>query len=328
LPLSYTPSSSRLAVTHIGVSQSARNSLHSSREEMGIMANHKHSHSDSETDYSFLNEEIQKLSAQLSLMKMDQHDHNSKQYKIQEDNKVLVNRINALEEQLHDQKLSAQQTVEEHNSKYKKQLEKVQFEHDNHLHNLQLKLGEAEGEINNLKTVEPMLRKEIESSLEERRLAQQKVESLQSELVDKEKELEQLKYKLRSKTDELERERISRGEEILMLTQEIENLKYMKNAAINQFDERNDLIKQIEILKKDNNHLKESKDDLCNQLLQKSTLMELDKKSSLADELMGADKNDVLDALRDEEFENHRLKQYIDQLLILIMTSDPMLLEK
>ena len=48
----------------------------------------------------------------------------------------------------------------------------------------------------------------------------------------------------------------------------------------------------------------------------------------MADELVTADKSDVLDALRAEETENHRLKQYIDQLLILIMQSDPMLLEK
>ena len=88
--------------------------------------------------------------------------------------------------------------------------------------------------------------------LQERRLAQRKIEDLHDEIVDKEKEIEQLKYKLKSKIDELEREKHERAEEVMVLTQEIENLKYMKNAAINQFDERNDLLKQMEIIKKVN----------------------------------------------------------------------------
>ena len=68
--------------------------------------------------------------------------------------------------------------------------------------------------------------------------------------MNKEKELEHLRYRLKIKNDELEREHIKRTEEVSGLMREIENLKYMKNAAIVNFDERQDLLKQIEILKK------------------------------------------------------------------------------
>ena len=88
------------------------------------------------------------------------------------------------------------------------------------------------------------------SLFQERRQAQHKIEELHSELVDKEKEIEQLKYKLKFKVDELEREKHERAEEVMVLTHEIENLKYMKNAAISQFDEHTNLLKQIEIMKK------------------------------------------------------------------------------
>ena len=80
-------------------------------------------------------------------------------------------------------------------------------------------------------------------------MAQKKVEDLQILIIEKEKEIEQYKYKLKHKTDELERERIDRENEVSLLNQEIENLKYMKTAALNQFDERNELVKQLEILK-------------------------------------------------------------------------------
>ena len=85
---------------------------------------------------------------------------------------------------------------------------------------------------------------------QERRLAQQKIEDLQTELIEKEKEIEQYKYKLKLKADELDREKQERTEETVLLTHEIDNLKYMKNAAISQYDEHNDLLKQMELIKR------------------------------------------------------------------------------
>lgn len=52
------------------------------------------------------------------------------------------------------------------------------------------------------------------------------------------------------------------------------------------------------------------------------------KQASLADELLSADKEEVLEVLKQQETANHRMKQYIDMLLMLIMESNPELLEK
>ena len=54
----------------------------------------------------------------------------------------------------------------------------------------------------------------------------------------------------------------------------------------------------------------------------------LQKKESLADELLSADKDEVLKVLKAQEQDNHRMRQYIDMLLMLIMETDPSLLEK
>ena len=78
----------------------------------------------------------------------------------------------------------------------------------------------------------------------------------------------------------------------------------------------------------DNDDLKHSHDELRNELLSRTTTLNMREERSLADELVTADKSDVLTALRTQEQENHRLRQYIDQLLIMIMQSDPLLLEK
>ena len=81
-------------------------------------------------------------------------------------------------------------------------------------------------------------------------MAHQKIEVLQKEVLEKEKGIEHLKYKLKSKSEELERERTERNEEVLLLSQQLENLKYMQSAARNQFDERNDYIQKMELLRK------------------------------------------------------------------------------
>ncbi|XP_065659277.1 rab11 family-interacting protein 3 isoform X3 [Hydra vulgaris] len=319
--------SGSLAARNLRQAHSAQTSLHGSTEEISFeMPSNRHSFSDSE-DFSYLNDEIKKLCSQLSLMKMDQESHDDKQKRLYEENRVLLNRINGLEEQLNDQKSISLKVVEQESQKYRKELLKVQRDHSNQIDDLQMRFSEAQQEIENLKSIEPMLRKEIESSLEERRLAQKHIEKLQNEIVDKEKELEHLRYKLKLKNDELEREQVKRTDEVSALLREIENLKYMKNAAIVNFDERQDLLKQIEILKKENDSLKMSEDELNARLIQQSSHI-LQNRKSLADELVSADKCDVLDALRSEESENHRLKQYIEQLLSLIMQTNPLILEK
>ena len=86
-------------------------------------------------------------------------------------------------------------------------------------------------------------------------MTQKKVEELQSEIVEKEKEIEQLKYKYKLKCDELEREKIDRADEIMLLSQEVESLRHMKSAAISNYDEMNDLAKQLEIIKRVGNLL-------------------------------------------------------------------------
>lgn len=48
---------------------------------------------------------------------------------------------------------------------------------------------------------------------------------------------------------------------------------------------------------------------------------------SLADELQSANKDKVIDALRDQEEESRRLRGYLDSLLMIIMEHNPALLE-
>lgn len=54
---------------------------------------------------------------------------------------------------------------------------------------------------------------------------------------------------------------------------------------------------------------------------------ECQQQGSLADELVTADKEKIINTLRDQEEENRRLKGYLDGLLMMIMEHNPTLLE-
>lgn len=51
------------------------------------------------------------------------------------------------------------------------------------------------------------------------------------------------------------------------------------------------------------------------------------QQGSLADELITADKEKIINTLREQEDENRRLRGYLDGLLMMIMEHNPALLE-
>ncbi|KXJ27115.1 Rab11 family-interacting protein 4A, partial [Exaiptasia diaphana] len=77
----------------------------------------------------------------------------------------------------------------------------------------------------------------------------------------------------------------------------------------------------------ENNNLKSTKDELKVQLSQNGTYIMHEQTRSLADELQSANKEKVIDALRDQEEESRRLRGYLDSLLMIIMEHNPSLLE-
>jgi len=189
-------------------------------------------------------------------------------------------------------------------------------------------LKAAEHKIAELSSVEPMLRKELEICIEDRRFAQQKIDELNELIIEKDRMLSELRHRLRLKSEEFERLRNDKLQEIAALTEELETARDLKHNAEMHFDEKNQLIQEIDRLKMENDKLKNTKDDLRDQLMQHKAFFEQEKQRSLADELLTADKEEVLNVLKQQENSNHRMRQYIDMLLMLIMESNPELLEK
>lgn len=290
--------------------------------------------SDSEAGTSvFLITELKRLSSQVSLLQEDHVMQQDKQQKIRDENKLLSTRINALEEQLETQKLSTGKQVEEEGLKYKVALTKLERENEDSLIALNKKLQQAEEEIEKLKKVEPLLRKELDTCQEEKRRLLNQVDSLELALQLKADEVKELKAKLNAEIKGRLQDQQQHEQDLAVASEHLSELeRYKLEVEIKLKDHHNmeqqktDLERHVQALIKENLGLKNSKEELNVQLHQDG-YFGATQQGSLADELVTADKEKIINTLREQEEENRRLRGYLDGLLMMIMEHNPSLLE-
>ncbi|XP_015752930.1 PREDICTED: rab11 family-interacting protein 4A-like [Acropora digitifera] len=299
--------------------------------------------SDSEAGTSvFLITELKRLSSQVSLLQEDHVMQQGKQQKIRDENKLLSTRINALEEQLETQKLSTGKQVEEEGLKYKVALTKLERENEDSLIALNKKLQQAEEEIEKLKKVEPLLRKELDTCQEEKRRLLNQVDSLELALQLKADEVKELKAKLNAEIKGRLQDQ-QQHEQVGNLTPRGRQCGYFPDGHASSYPPGTSVFlwfklytyghfyfKLFDVLLvltlRENLGLKNSKEELNVQLHQDG-YFGATQQGSLADELVTADKEKIINTLREQEEENRRLRGYLDGLLMMIMEHNPSLLE-
>ncbi|KAK3708735.1 hypothetical protein QZH41_015167, partial [Actinostola sp. cb2023] len=179
----------------------------------------------------FLFNEIQKLSSQVSILVEDQKLQTNKQYRIKDDNNDLSMRINALEDQLHHQHEKTGEKVLQESRKYKSALSKLEKDNEETLGVLTSKLRQAEEEIDKLKIVEPMLRKELDICHQENKDLLKHLDQLEAELQSKKDENDLLRTKLEVQAEAALEERHRHEEEEHILTQRLLELENFKSEA-------------------------------------------------------------------------------------------------
>ncbi|KXJ07996.1 Rab11 family-interacting protein 3, partial [Exaiptasia diaphana] len=180
---------------------------------------------------TFLFSEIQRLSSQVSLLVEDQKLQTSKQYRIKEDNSELSMRINALEDQLHHHHEKTGEKVLQESRKYKSALNKLEKDNEETLSVLTHKLRQAEEEIVKLKSVEPMLRKELDVCYQEKQELLKHIEQLEKELQNEKDLTDSLRKKLETQAEAALEERQRHEEEENSLSQQVLELSNFKSEA-------------------------------------------------------------------------------------------------
>eukprot|EP00058_Branchiostoma_floridae_P013743 XP_002599231.1 hypothetical protein BRAFLDRAFT_117386 [Branchiostoma floridae] len=236
-------------------------------------------------------------------------------------------------------KLQSQVSELEEDHLYKNEQE-VRLRNENAA--LQERATMLEEENSRLKEDIPRFKSTIERLKEDKTAMQEHLEEtnqLREEISQEHRELEQ---RARLDRQQYEEERLANHMLIEEMNKELEDLRTYKvdnerltksrsPSFLDMPSRYNELEREIRKLKEENRGLREANEDLNVQMLNHSfqegkTLLD-GPSSSLASELETASKDDVVEALREQQEMNARMRQYIDRILMNVLEHNPAILE-
>ncbi|XP_072536269.1 rab11 family-interacting protein 3 isoform X2 [Salminus brasiliensis] len=266
--------------------------------------------------------------------------------RLRQENLTLVHRANALEEQLKEQELRADENLQTLARRHRDTLSKLQRERDLEIENLQARLHQLDEENSELRSCVPCLRANIERLEEEKRKLQDEVEDVSDRLNEESESRRKMSDKLSHERHSNHKEKENTQELIEDLRKQLEHLQLFKletearrgrlpGAGLQEYNthmRENELEQEIRRLKQDNRSLKEQNDELNGQIINLSiqgakSLFTESLSESLASEINNVSRAELMEAIQKQEEINYRLQDYIDRIIVAIMESNPSILE-
>ncbi|XP_019128317.2 rab11 family-interacting protein 3 isoform X2 [Larimichthys crocea] len=266
--------------------------------------------------------------------------------RLRQENLQLVHRANALEEQLKEQELYADEQLQQETRRHKEALTKLERERGMELENLQARLQQLDEENSELRSCVPCLRANIERLEEEKRKLQDETEAMSDKLQEETESRRKMADKLSHERHQSQKEKECTQELIEDLRKQLEHLQLYKleaeakrgrtpGAGLQEYQTRTreaELEQEIKRLKQDNRSLKEQNDELNGQIINLSiqgakNLMSASFSDSLAAEINSVSRTELMEAIHKQEEINYRLQDYIDKIIVAIMECNPSILE-
>uniref|UniRef100_A0A674IWC5 RAB11 family interacting protein 4 n=1 Tax=Terrapene triunguis TaxID=2587831 RepID=A0A674IWC5_9SAUR len=268
--------------------------------------------------------------------------------KLKQENTQLVHRVHELEELLKDQETSAEQTLEEEIKRHREAYSKYEKEKGTEIELLNTRVQQLEEENGELKTTVTRLKSQTEKLDEERQRMSDRLEDTSLRLKDEMDLYKRMMDKLRQNRLEFNKEREATQELIEDLRKELEHLQLYKldcerpgrgrssSSSVSEFNARTrevEMEHEIKRLKQENQKLRDQNDDLNGQILSlslyeaKNLFATQTKAQSLAAEIDSASRDELMEALKEQEEINYRLRQYMDKIILAILDHNPSILE-
>uniref|UniRef100_A0A8C0GCT7 RAB11 family interacting protein 4 n=1 Tax=Chelonoidis abingdonii TaxID=106734 RepID=A0A8C0GCT7_CHEAB len=268
--------------------------------------------------------------------------------KLKQENTQLVHRVNELEELLKDQETSAEQTLEEEIKRHREAYSKYEKEKSTEIELLNTRVQQLEEENGELKSTVTRLKSQTEKLDEERQRMSDRLEDTSLRLKDEMDLYKRMMDKLRQNRLEFNKEREATQELIEDLRKELEHLQLYKldcerpgrgrssSSSVSEFNARTrevEMEHEIKRLKQENQKLRDQNDDLNGQILSlslyeaKNLFATQTKAQSLAAEIDSASRDELMEALKEQEEINYRLRQYMDKIILAILDHNPSILE-
>ncbi|XP_056125546.1 rab11 family-interacting protein 3 isoform X2 [Rhinichthys klamathensis goyatoka] len=279
-------------------------------------------------------------------LEKDSSESEEQHARLRQENLTLVHRANALEEQLKEQEMRAEETLLTYTRKHRDALNKLQRDRDVEIENLQARLHQLDEENSELRSCVPCLRANIERLEEEKRKLQDEVEDVTDRLNEEIESRRKMSDKMSHERHTNQKEKECTQGLIEDLRKQLELLQLFKletearrgrsaSSGLQEYNshmKENELEQEIRRLKQDNRSLKEQNDELNGQIINLSiqgakSLFTESLSESLAAEINNVSRTELMEAIHKQEEINFRLQDYIDRIIVAIMESNPSILE-
>uniref|UniRef100_A0A452UII6 RAB11 family interacting protein 4 n=1 Tax=Ursus maritimus TaxID=29073 RepID=A0A452UII6_URSMA len=296
-----------------------------------------------------ITEKVSFLEKKVTELENDSLTNGDLKSKLKQENTQLVHRVHELEEMVKDQETVAEQALEEEARRHREAYSKLEREKSTEIELLNARVQQLEEENAELRTTVARLKAQTEKLDEvSSRSGRLSDSNLDLRLKDETDLYKRMMDKLRQNRLEFQKEREATQELIEDLRKELEHLQMYKldcerpgrgrssSSSLGEFSARArevELEHEVKRLKQENHKLRDQNDDLNGQILSlslyeaKNLFATQTKAQSLAAEIDTASRDELMEALKEQEEINFRLRQYMDKIILAILDHNPSILE-
>ncbi|TNM97430.1 hypothetical protein fugu_015586 [Takifugu bimaculatus] len=251
-------------------------------------------------------------------------------------------RVHELEEQVKDAETKADQVLVEEAKRHREAYSKIERDRNLEIDLLCNRLQQLEEENGKMKINVCRLKSQTEKLDQEKQRMTDKLEDTSLRLKDEMDLYRKIMDKLWHNRHEFQKEKESMQELIDDLRRELEYLQCFKlemehpgqGKGLSEFNARTremEMENEVKRLKQENYKLRDQNDDLNAQILSLSLYEACfpvkTKAQCLAAEIDNASRDELVDALKEQEEINLRLRQYMDKIILAILDHNPSILE-
>lgn len=295
-----------------------------------------------------INEKVSSLEKKVAELEHEILMNGDLKSKLRQENTQLVHRVNELEEQLKDQETRAEQNMHEGLRRHRESYSKMEREKNTQIELLTSRAKQVEEENSEMSLNMSRLKSQTEKLDKEKQRMTDKLEDTSLRLKDEMDLYRKMMDKLRQNRYQFQKEKEAMQELIEDLRRELEHLQLFKleaerpgrsrssSSGLADFNSRTrevELEHEVKRLKQENQKLREQNDELNGQILSlslyeaKTLFATQTKAQSLAAEIENASRDQLMEALKEQEEINIRLRQYMDKIILSILDHNPSILE-
>ncbi|XP_003972025.3 rab11 family-interacting protein 4B [Takifugu rubripes] len=295
-----------------------------------------------------INEKVSSLEKKVAELENEILLNGDLKSKLKQENTQLVHRVHELEEQLKDQETRGEQNLLEELRRHREAFSKMERDKNTQIDLLTNRVKQLEDENGDFANNMCRLKSQTEKLDEEKQRMTDKLEDTSLRLKDEMDLYRKMMDKLRQNRQQFQKEKEEMQELIEDLRRELEHLHMFKleterpgrgrsfSSGLSDFSSRTrevELEHEVKRLKQENQKLREQNDELNGQILSlslfeaKNLFATQTKAQSLATEIDNASKDQLMEALKEQEEINLRLRQYMDKIILSILDHNPSILE-